>query len=120
VAFTASSGLPLRVRLALSGSQLASRRGVYLGRRSAKILVALCRRTGAKLGGHLPGLPVARIVLVEHVGAKSGAPRTSPLIFHELDGVVAVVASGGGQPTHPACSARATGCLLVLSADEGR
>jgi F420H(2)-dependent quinone reductase len=106
--------------LALSGSQLANWGGDYLGRRSAKIHVALCRRTGAKLGGHLPGMPVARIVLVDHVGAKSGAPRTSPLIYHKLDGVVAVVASRGGQPTHPACSARATGCFLVLSADEGR
>jgi len=102
VALTASSGLPLRARLALSGSQFANRRGLYLGRRSAKIHVALYRRTGGRLGGHLPGMPAVRIVLVDHVGAKSGARRTSPLIYHELDGVEVVVASKGGQPTHPA------------------
>jgi F420H(2)-dependent quinone reductase len=28
--------------------------------------------------------------------------RTSPLIYHEADGIVAVVASKAGQPTHPA------------------
>jgi deazaflavin-dependent oxidoreductase (nitroreductase family) len=89
-------------RLAISSSQLANRRGIYLGRRSARIHVALYRRTGGRIGGHLPGLPAARIVLVDHVGAKTGVRRTSPLIYHEAAGVVAVVASKAGQPTHPA------------------
>jgi F420H(2)-dependent quinone reductase len=89
-------------RLAISSSQLANRLGIYLGPRSARIHVALYRRTGGRIGGHLPGLPAARIVLVDHVGAKTGVRRTSPLICHEADGVVAVVASKAGQPTHPA------------------
>jgi deazaflavin-dependent oxidoreductase (nitroreductase family) len=88
--------------LAIWSSQIANRRGIYLGRRSARIHVALYRWTGGRVGGHLPGLPAARIVLVDHVGAKTGVRRTSPLIYHEADGVVAVVASKAGQPTHPA------------------
>jgi deazaflavin-dependent oxidoreductase (nitroreductase family) len=88
--------------LAILSSQLANRRGIYLGRRSARIHVALYRRTGGRVGGHLPGLPAARIVLVDHVGAKTGVRRTSPLIYHEAAGVVVVVASKAGQPTHPA------------------
>jgi F420H(2)-dependent quinone reductase len=94
--------LSLRGRLAISSSQLANRRGIYLGRRSARIHVALYQRTDGRIGGHLPGLPAARIVLVDHAGAKTGVRRTSPLIYHEADGVVAVVASKAGQPTHPA------------------
>lgn len=94
--------MPLLARLALSGSQFANKRGIYLGRRSTKIHVALYRRTGGRVGGHLPGFPAARIALVDHVGAKTGTRRTSPLMYHEEDGVVAVVASKGGQPTHPA------------------
>jgi F420H(2)-dependent quinone reductase len=64
--------------------------------------VALYRRTG-RIGGDLPGLAAARIVLVDHVCAKTGVRRTSPLIYHEAAGVVAVVvASKAGRPTHPA------------------
>jgi deazaflavin-dependent oxidoreductase (nitroreductase family) len=94
--------MPPLARVALSGSQFANKRGIYLGRRTTKIHVALYRRTGGRVGGHLPGFPAARIVLVDHVGARSGMRRTSPLMYHEEDGVVAVVASKGGQPTHPA------------------
>ena len=36
-------------------SQLANKRGIYLGRRATKIHVALYRRTGGRIGGHLPG-----------------------------------------------------------------
>jgi F420H(2)-dependent quinone reductase len=99
---TRSRGISLRGRLAISSSQFANKRGLYLGRRSAKIHVALYRWTGGRIGGHLPGLPTARIALVDHVGAKSGLRRTSPLIYCEAGGVVAVVASKAGQPTNPA------------------
>jgi len=95
-------GTPLLGRIAASSSELANKHGVYLGRRSTKIHVALYRRTGGRLGGHLPGWPSARILLLDHTGAKSGLRRTSPLMFHEAGDVVAVVASKGGQPTHPA------------------
>ena len=58
--------------------------------------------TGGKIGGHLPGWPDARIALVDHTGARSGAKRTSQLMYHEDGDAIAVVASKGGQPTHPA------------------
>lgn len=89
-------------RIAASSSQFSNKHGVYLGRRSAKIHVALYRRTGGRLGGHVPGWPSARILLLDHTGAKSGVRRTSPLMYREDCDVVAVVASKGGQPTHPA------------------
>jgi F420H(2)-dependent quinone reductase len=44
----------------------------------------------------------AVILLLDHTGAKSGRRRTSPLTYHADGGVVAVVASKGGQPTNPA------------------
>ena len=89
-------------QLTASSSQFANKRGLYAGRRSTKIHVALYRRSGGKIGGHLPGWPEARILLVNHTGAKSGTKRTSPLMYHEDGDVVAVVASKAGQPTNPA------------------
>ena len=89
-------------RVSIWISQVANKRGLYLGRRSTKIHVALYRRSGGKIGGHLPGLPNARILLLDHVGARSGIARTSPVMYHEEGDVVAVVASKAGQPTNPA------------------
>jgi len=97
--------MPLLGRIAASSSQFANKHGVYLGRRTARIHVALYRRTGGKLGGHLPGWPSARILLLDHTGAKSGVRRTSPLMYHEDRDILAVAASKGGRPTHPAWSA---------------
>jgi deazaflavin-dependent oxidoreductase (nitroreductase family) len=94
--------LSLSARLNLSGSQFANKRGIYLGRRSTKIHVALYRKTKGKVGGRLPGFPDVPIVLVDHVGAKTGKRRTSPLMYHEDNRVVAVAASKAGEPTHPA------------------
>jgi deazaflavin-dependent oxidoreductase (nitroreductase family) len=99
---TAGRSTSLLGRITASTSQFANRHGVYLGRRSTKIHVAVYRRTGGKLGGHLPGWPAARILLLDHTGAKSGRKRTSPLMYHEDGDVVAVVASKAGQPTNPA------------------
>jgi deazaflavin-dependent oxidoreductase (nitroreductase family) len=94
--------IPLRARLAMSASEFANKRGVYLGKRSTKIHVALYRRSGGRLGGHLPAWPAARILLLDHVGARTGRRRTSPLMYHDDGDAVAVVASKAGQPTNPA------------------
>lgn len=94
--------MPLLGQVTASSSQFLNRRGIYLGRRSAKIHVALYRWSGGRIGGHLPGWPEARIVLVDHKGAKSGKKRTSPLMYLEDGDAIAVVASKGGQPTNPA------------------
>jgi deazaflavin-dependent oxidoreductase (nitroreductase family) len=99
---TPADGIPLRARLAMSTSQLANKHGIYLGWRSTRIHAAMYRRSGGKLGGHLPGWPAAPILLLDHVGARSGAKRTSPLMYHEEGNLVAVVASKAGQPTNPA------------------
>jgi F420H(2)-dependent quinone reductase len=99
---SASTHIPFRARLAMATSEFANKHGVYLGRRSTRIHVALYRQSNGKLGGHLPGWPAARILLLDHVGAKSGLKRTSPLMYYEDGDLVAVVASKAGQPTHPA------------------
>jgi F420H(2)-dependent quinone reductase len=89
-------------RITASSSEFANRHGIYLGGRSTKIHVALYRRSGGKLGGHIPGWPGARILLLDHVGARSGRRRTSPLMYHEEGERIAVAASKAGQPTNPA------------------
>jgi F420H(2)-dependent quinone reductase len=85
-----------------STSQFANKRGFYLGRRSTKVHVALYRRTSGRIGGQIPGWPEARIVLVDHTGARSGVRRTSPLMYHEDGDAIVVAGTKGGQPTHPA------------------
>jgi len=94
--------MPTLGQFTASSSQFANQHGIYLGRRSTKLHVALYRRSGGKIGGHLPGWPEARIVLVDHTGAKSGVKRTSPLMYHDDGDAVVVVASKAGQPTNPA------------------
>jgi F420H(2)-dependent quinone reductase len=89
-------------RLTTAGSEFANKRGLYLGRRSAGLHVTLYRRSGGRLGNHIPGWPDARIALVDHVGARSGAQRTSPLMYQEDGDAIVLMASKAGQPTHPA------------------
>ena len=92
----------LLARLVESSSQFLNKRGIYLGRRSTKLHVALYRRTNGRVGGHLPAWPDTRILLLDHVGAKSGTHRTSPLMYHADGDLIAIAASKAGQPTHPA------------------
>jgi deazaflavin-dependent oxidoreductase (nitroreductase family) len=42
------------------------------------------------------------MLLLDHVGAKSGTKRTSPLLYVEDGADVVIVASKGGFPKHPA------------------
>jgi deazaflavin-dependent oxidoreductase (nitroreductase family) len=89
-------------QLTASSSRFANKRGIYLGRRSTRFHVALYRRSGGSIGGHIPGWPEARIVLVDHAGAKSGVKRTSPVMYLEDGDAIVVMASKAGQPSHPA------------------
>ncbi|HVY77210.1 MAG TPA: nitroreductase family deazaflavin-dependent oxidoreductase [Solirubrobacterales bacterium] len=75
---------------------------MYLGPRSTRLHVALYRRSGGRLGGHVPGWPEARILLLDHTGARSGIERTSPVIFCEDGDTVAITASKAGLPENPA------------------
>jgi F420H(2)-dependent quinone reductase len=61
---------------------------------------AIYRLTDGRIGQRIPGLP--RFLLLDHVGAKSGTKRTSPLIYVEDGENVVVVASKGGFPKNPA------------------
>lgn len=58
------------------------------------------RASGGRIGHRIPGLPP--MLLLDHVGARSGQARTSVLLYVEDDGDVVIVASKGGYPKHPA------------------
>ena|SRR5829696_7909620 len=57
------------------------------------------RATGGRIGRQVPGLPP--LLLLDHVGARSGRLRTVPLAYLEDDGAFVVVASRGGYHKHP-------------------
>lgn len=59
------------------------------------------RATGGRIGHVIPGVR-GRMLLLEHVGAKSGTRRTSPLLYFADGEDVVIVASKGGFPKHPA------------------
>lgn len=57
------------------------------------------RANGGKVGGPFAGAPM---ILMHHVGAKSGTVRVTPVVyFPQEDGSMLVVASKGGAPTNP-------------------
>jgi len=58
------------------------------------------RATNGLIGHRFPGSPP--VLLVDHVGAKSGKRRTSPLVYAEDGENVILVASKGGYPKNPA------------------
>jgi F420H(2)-dependent quinone reductase len=58
------------------------------------------RATGGLVGHRVPGAPP--MLLLDHVGAKSGTKRTSPLLYVRDGEDLVVVASKGGFPRHPA------------------
>jgi deazaflavin-dependent oxidoreductase (nitroreductase family) len=69
-------------------------------RRMMGLHTTVYRASGGRIGHRLPGGP--SMLLLEHVGAKSGAKRVSPLLYVEDGGDVVIVASKGGHPKHPA------------------
>lgn len=97
-----TGGMSLFSRLVSACTQFANRRGIYAGRRSTKVHVRLYRWSKGRIGGNIPGRRAARILLLEHVGAKSGVHRTSPLIYIADGDAIVVAASKAGQPDHPA------------------
>jgi deazaflavin-dependent oxidoreductase (nitroreductase family) len=57
------------------------------------------RANGGRVGGEWAG---TTLILIHHIGAKSGIERVTPLgCFPQADGRFAIVASNGGSPTHP-------------------
>jgi F420H(2)-dependent quinone reductase len=61
--------------------------------------VWLYRLTGGRIGDRVRGVD---IVLLEHVGRKSGKRRTSPLLYIRDGENLVIVASKGGAAKHPA------------------
>jgi deazaflavin-dependent oxidoreductase (nitroreductase family) len=56
------------------------------------------REGGGKVGGDFEGMP---LLLLHHVGAKSGTERVTPLVYQQVGDAYAVFASKGGAPTNP-------------------
>jgi deazaflavin-dependent oxidoreductase (nitroreductase family) len=56
------------------------------------------RLSGGRIGGTFRGAPV---LLLDHVGRKSGRNRTSPLLYLDDGDDLVIVASKGGSHTHP-------------------
>lgn len=64
-----------------------------------QLLIAEFRAGGGRLTGQLAGAPV---LLLNTVGAKSGAPRTTPLSYVRDGDSYVIVASKAGAPSNPA------------------
>lgn len=61
-------------------------------------VIAEFRENGGKVGGPFEGAPM---VLVTSTGARSGQPRTNPLMYLPNGDDVVIFASKGGAPTNP-------------------
>ena len=61
---------------------------------------AVYRLTRGAIGHKVPGGPP--MLLLDHVGAKSGKKRTSPLVYVRDGDDIVLVASKGGNPKNPA------------------
>jgi F420H(2)-dependent quinone reductase len=59
---------------------------------------ALYRASGGRIGGSYKGAPV---LLLHHVGRRSGRQRVSPLIYLRDGADLVIVASHGGSHRHP-------------------
>jgi deazaflavin-dependent oxidoreductase (nitroreductase family) len=78
--------------------RLADRSWPVLGRVFG-VHARLYRATGGRIGRRLPGLPP--MLLLDHVGAKSGKKRTTPLVYMPDGESLVLVAAKGGHPEHP-------------------
>ena len=61
--------------------------------------VKIYRATGGRILGKAENAPM---LLLEHMGRKSGVTRTTPLVYIRDGDDVLLVASMGGSPRHPA------------------
>jgi F420H(2)-dependent quinone reductase len=61
---------------------------------------AIYRATNGIIGHRFPGAPP--MLLLDHVGARSGTRRTTPLLYVRDGDDVILVASKGGNPRNPA------------------
>lgn len=65
-----------------------------------RVHVWLYRATDGRLGHRPPGAPP--VLLLDHLGAKTGTRRTSPLVYGRDGKNLVLIASKGGNPRNPA------------------
>ena len=63
-----------------------------------KQVITEFRANGGKVGGMFEG---ASMILVHHIGARSGTERVSPMVYFPDGDRMLVVASKAGSPTNP-------------------
>lgn len=68
--------------------------------RMVSLHVAVYRATGGRIGHRFPGVPP--MLVLDHVGARTGSRRTTVLAYMPDGDDVVLVASKGGHPRHPA------------------
>ena len=66
---------------------------------AAALNVWVYRASGGKIAGRMGR---ARVLLLHHVGRKSGTKRVTPLLYLPDGGDLVIVASKGGADKHPA------------------
>jgi len=57
------------------------------------------RRNGGKVGGQFEGFP---LLLLTSTGARSGAARTNPVAYFDIDGKLYIAGSSAGRDRDPA------------------
>ena len=83
----------------MTGSTRNSSSFWSLHRQGARLQKSLFRATKGRVGATFLGAPV---LLLDHVGRRSGAARTNPLIYLDHAPDLVVVGSKGGSDAHPA------------------
>ena len=56
------------------------------------------RANGGRVGGRFKGAPM---ILIHHIGARTGTERVSPLVYFPDGDRLVIIASKGGAPTDP-------------------
>ncbi len=69
-------------------------------RNATKLHVLIYRATRGHAGHRFRGGPP--MLLLDHVGARTGVKRTTPLVYVRDGENIVIVASKGGHPHHPA------------------
>src|SRR4051795_6406012 len=99
-AMRSSAPIPAReLRVAAMRTPKSSSPFWKLFNAGTRLNVAVYRASGGRFGNHIGKAPV---LLVHHVGRKSGKPRVSPLIYLDDGERLVIVASKGGTDKNPA------------------